>query len=120
MVSNLARKPHTGSKIIISGVIVKLDGGPFFIPGEQIKIGGKNRFVAPSEGASFGEAELIYILEQFNNKTCVGTEDLGQASTRHESESPARKAGAKAMSADDLKKMVKGLAPTSCDLVPTR
>ena len=69
MVSNLARKPHTGSKIIISGVIVKLDGGPFFIPGEQIKIGGKNRFVAPSEGASFGEAELIYILEQSNNRT---------------------------------------------------
>ena len=89
--SNLARKTHTGSKIIISGVIVKLDGGPFFIPGEQIKIGGKNRFVAPSEGASFGEAELIYILEQFNNKTCGGTEDLGQASTRHES--PARKVG---------------------------
>ena len=74
MVSNLARKTHTGSKIIISGVIVKLDGGPFFIPGEQIKIGGKNRFVAPlREGASSGAAELIYILEQSNNKTCAGT-----------------------------------------------
>ena len=56
MASNLAIKTHTGSKIIISEVIVKLDGGPFFIPGEQIKIGGIKRFVAPSEGASSGAA----------------------------------------------------------------
>ena len=34
-----------GSKII-SGVIVKLDDGPFFIPGEQIKISGENKFIA--------------------------------------------------------------------------
>ena len=73
MVSNLARKTHTQSKIIISGVNVKLDGGPFLIPGEQTKIRGKNRFVAPSEGAISGVTELIYILEQSNNKTCAGT-----------------------------------------------
>ena len=118
MVSNLARKTHTRSKIIFSGVNVKLDGGPFLIPGEQIKIRGKNRFVAPSEGAISGVTELIYILEQSNNKACASSEDLGQASTRHES--PARKVGAKAMSADELKKTVKGLASTSCDLVSTR
>ena len=95
-----------------------MDGGPFLIPGEQTKIRGKNRFVAPSEGAISGVTELIYILEQSNNKACASSEDLGQASTRHES--PARKVGAKAMSADDLKKTVKGLASTSYDLVSTR
>ena len=34
-----------GSKII-SGVIVKLEDGPLFIPGEKIKIGEENKFVA--------------------------------------------------------------------------
>ena len=36
--------PH-GSKVI-SGVIVTLEDGPFFIPGEEVKIEGENKFIA--------------------------------------------------------------------------
>ena len=47
----------SGSKII-SGVIVRLEDGPVFVPGELISVGGKDRFV-PGQRMSSVDGEFI-------------------------------------------------------------
>ena len=47
----------SGSKII-SGVIVRLDDGPVFVPGESISVGGEDRFV-PGQRMSSVDGEFI-------------------------------------------------------------
>ena len=88
MVSNLARK-----KLILGLKLFSLESLSSWILHfwRANKDWRQKQICYPPEGASSKAAELIYILEQSNNKTCAGTENLGQASTRHES--PARKVG---------------------------